>query len=557
MNINFNVGKIVLENDDIILRKFEISDLDDFYEYAKVDGVGQGAGWLPHKSIEESELILDMFISKDNTFAIVDKHKNKVIGSIGIELTKDPQFENTPLRGREFGYVLSKDYRGKGIMKNTLCMLIDYLFNKEDFDFLTIEYFKNNNQSKRVAEKLGFKYVKDRTFITHFNVEMNCDLTVLYKKDWIKNMKKLGFGCMRLPLFNEENRTGVNEEEFCSMIDTFIHNGFTYFDTAYMYHNYTSELFVKKCLVQRYPRSAFTLADKLPTMFLKNSGDLQRFFDEQLEKTGVSYFDYYLLHSLNVANYANCQRYKAFEFCANLRDKGLVKEFGFSFHDTPELLEQILTEHPEVDFVQLQLNYIDWESKNVESRRCYEIATKHHKKIIVMEPIKGGSLVAIPEEAKDLFKKADSNLSIASWAIRYVASLPNVFMVLSGMSNKEQLDDNISYMKDFKELMSEDYKVIDKVCKIINSNQAIACTACRYCVEGCPKKIAIPEYFALFNQEKNSLNKGFSVHQMYYENLILKHGKASDCIKCKLCEKSCPQHLKISELLVTVAKTFE
>ncbi|MEG0977922.1 MAG: aldo/keto reductase [Bacilli bacterium] len=370
-------------------------------------------------------------------------------------------------------------------------------------------------------------------------------------------MKKLGFGCMRLPLINEKDETSIDESMFSKMVDHFLEEGFTYFDTAYMYHEFKSELYVKKCLVERHKRDEFLLADKLPIIYLEKVGDQERFFDEQLQKTGATYFDYYLLHNLNSNTYPKAVKFDSFAFCLGKKHEGKIKNLGFSFHDSPELLEEILTAHPEVDFVQLQINYIDWESANIQSRKCYEVASKHNKKVIVMEPIKGGGLVALPESALKIYKDYNPDISIASWAIRFAASLPNVFMVLSGMSNYDQLLDNTSYMKDFKVLNSNESKCIDEVVAILNKNNIIACTKCRYCIEGCVKSIPIPDYFALYNEEKKSLNKLFSTHGMYYRNLAATHGKASECIACHKCEKSCPQHLHIVDLLKEVARVFE
>ena len=246
-------------------------------------------------------------------------------------------------------------------------------------------------------------------------------------------MKKLGFGCMRLPLTNPEDPTSVDLKQFCEMIDTFMDNGFTYFDTAYPYHQRQSELFVKKALVERYPRNSFTLADKLPVPFMKIKEDAKRIFDEQLEKCGVNYFDYYLLHSLNRNHYQTALKFDCFDFIKKMKEEGKIREIGFSFHDTADILDQILTEHPEMDFVQLQINYLDWNSESVQSKLCYETAVKHGKQVVIMEPVKGGSLVQVPQDIKTQLQHLDNSLSIASWAIRFAASLKNVRVVLSGM----------------------------------------------------------------------------------------------------------------------------
>lgn len=370
--------------------------------------------------------------------------------------------------------------------------------------------------------------------------------------------KKLGFGFMRLPLLDKENQESVDVEQLNKMVDEFIENGFTYFDTAYMYHNFKSELFLKECLVKRHKRDTFTVASKLPTMFLKTQEDVDRIFNEQLEKCGVDYFDYYLIHNLGVTNYQTAQKFNAFEYVQKKKEEGIVKQFGFSFHDSAELLDKILTEHPEVDFVQLQINYLDWETESIQSEKCYQVAEKHGKPIIVMEPVKGGTLAKLPEEADKLLKEYNPNTSTASWAIRFAASLPKVMMVLSGMSDIHQLEDNMSYMRNFVPFVEEEYLLLDKIVGILNANIAVPCTACQYCVDGCPMHINIPKCFALYNSEKQALNKGFSIHQAYYDNYTKGegNGKASDCIKCGKCEKSCPQHIKITEELEKVAAVF-
>lgn len=373
-------------------------------------------------------------------------------------------------------------------------------------------------------------------------------------------MKKLGFGCMRLPITDQNNQISVDFQQFCDMVDSFIEQGFTYFDTAYMYHDFKSEEFVREALVKRHSRDSFTLATKMPTMFLKKEEDLERIFNEQLEKCGVEYFDYYLLHNLNAINYPIAEKFDAFDFIMKKKAEGKIKHIGFSYHDNAELLGEILTKHPEVDFVQLQINYLDWNSEGIQSGKCYNVATKHNKPVVVMEPIKGGTLINIPDEAKTLLTETDPNLSIASWAIRFAASLDNVMVVLSGMSNFEQLKDNTSYMREFKPLNEKEQEVIKKVTDVITKSIAVTCTACRYCVKGCPKNIEIPTYFSLYNEEMR-MNKDkklpFTPQTVYYANYIKSYGKASDCVACHQCEKSCPQHIKIVDMLKKVAEAFE
>ena len=367
-------------------------------------------------------------------------------------------------------------------------------------------------------------------------------------------MKKLGFGCMRLPLLDPEDTTSIDLEQFSKMVDTFIENGFTYFDTAYPYHQKQSELFVKKALVERYPRTSFTLADKLPVPFMKCKEDAQSIFEEQLSKCGVSYFDYYLLHALNRNHYETAKKFGCFEFVKKMKEEGKIKEIGFSFHDTADILDQILTEHPEMDFVQLQINYLDWNSDTVQSKLCYETAIKHGKPVVIMEPIKGGSLVNVPQNIKEELLDLDEKQSIASWAIRFAASLENTRVVLSGMSSIEQLRDNVSYMKEFKSLSQQEFDKLINLGDEIRTSIAIPCTACNYCTPGCPKNICIPEYFSLYNKRKQNLSKGKSKE---YDELKNEHGAPEECVSCGQCERVCPQQLPIISNLKKVVTEFE
>ena len=378
-------------------------------------------------------------------------------------------------------------------------------------------------------------------------------------------MKKLGFGLMRLPSIDDQKalRDGVDEGKIDlqlvnQMVDTFIENGFTYFDTAWMYCHFQSEEVAKECLVKRYPRDAFTLATKLHAGYLKTKEDRDHIFNEQLRKTGVDYFDYYLLHDNGFDHDQIYEKLDCYNWLIEKKKEGLVKHIGFSFHDNAKTLEDILKKHPEFEFVQLQINYLDWESEGVQSRKCYEVCQKYHKPVIVMEPVKGGTLAKVPESVEKLFKDYAPDMSIPSWAIRFAASHEGVMMVLSGMSNMEQILDNISYMKDFQPLGQEELALIDQAVDMINAHIAIACTGCSYCTDGCPMNIPIPQYFSLYNAEKQEIKeKGWTPQGEYYSRLSQKHAKASDCIQCGQCEGICPQHLSIIEYLQEIVKEFE
>jgi len=370
-------------------------------------------------------------------------------------------------------------------------------------------------------------------------------------------MKKLGFGFMRLPVLDENDRTKIDYKTVNQMVDTFMSKGFTYFDTAYPYHNGYSEVAIGKCLASRYPRESFFLTDKITVGLVNKPEDHEKIFATQLERCQVSYFDNYLVHNMGELNYRKAQKMHTFEWVKSLKETGRAKQIGFSFHDSPELLEEILNAHPYVDFVQLQINYIDWDSNSIQARKCYDIAVKHGKKILVMEPVKGGTLANVPPKAEKLFKDDRPDLSIASWAIRFAASQKEVAVVLSGMSSPEQVEDNTSYMENFQPLNEKENQIVSEVVNIINESIAIPCTACEYCVKGCPKNIFIPRYFALYNTDVQYKENYFSPQKVFYNNLIQTHGKASECIGCRQCERACPQHLEIVNLLKDVAKRFE
>ena len=376
--------------------------------------------------------------------------------------------------------------------------------------------------------------------------------------DIFTSKKKLGFGLMRLPLLDANDATSIDIEQTKQMVDAFLENGFTYFDTAWMYCGFKSENATKEVLVDRHPRDSFTLATKLHAGFLKTKEDRDKIFEEQRKKTGVTYFDYYLLHDMGVDHYEIYEKLDCFHWLAEKKAQGLVKHMGFSFHDNAEVLDKVLTAHPEMEFVQLQLNYLDWDSVAIQSRKCYEIAARHGKPVIVMEPVKGGTLAKVPGNVEAAFKAYHPDMSVPSWAIRFAASQPNVKMVLSGMSTMAQLMDNMSYMKDFHPLNEEEQQIVKNAVDMINSSITIPCTGCSYCTDGCPQNISIPKYFSLYNADKQeTAEKGWKPQGEYYQRLTQTFGKASDCLECGQCEGVCPQHLPIIQYLKEVAEYFE
>ena len=363
---------------------------------------------------------------------------------------------------------------------------------------------------------------------------------------------KLGFGLMRLPRLSDGT---IDIEQTKAMTDSFLSAGLKYFDTAYVYEG--SEEATKKALVDRYPRESYYLTSKLNAgdWAAKNAEEAKKELEISLTRTGAGYFDFYLLHALSKNNIDNYEKYGIWDFVKEAKEKGLIRHYGFSFHDTPEVLDELLTKHPDVEFVQLQLNWADWNSLTVFSRENYEVCVKHNKPVVVMEPIKGGTLANPPKEIAELFRKENPQASIASWAVRYVASLENVMVVLSGMSNIEQMQDNISYMKDFKPFDEKEQEVILKAQEILAGIEQIPCTACHYCTGGCPMGIKIPDIFAALN--RNLIFSQLDEAKQAYARATKDAGLASQCIHCLQCEDACPQHIHITKWLERAAAELE
>lgn len=371
-------------------------------------------------------------------------------------------------------------------------------------------------------------------------------------------MKKLGFGLMRLPLTNANDPASIDMEQVKEMVDIFIGRGFTYFDTAWMYCGFASEKTAKAALVDRYPRDRYTLATKLHNAFIQTKDDRDKIFNAQLTNTGVAYFDYYLLHGIEAESYEKYEALDCFSWLKEKKRQGLARHIGFSYHDNAQLLDEILTKHPEVEFVQLQINYLDWESEWIQSKKCYDVAVKHKKPVIVMEPVKGGTLANVPQSVESLFRAHCPDSSVPSWAIRFAASLDNVMVVLSGMSDLAQLADNTGYMQDFQPLDAEESAQVRRAAGLINGSIAVPCTGCAYCTEGCPMKIAIPQYFSLYNEDmRESAEKEWTANGVYYGQLAKTFGRAGDCVGCGQCQRVCPQHLPIIAHLKKVAERFE
>ena len=365
-----------------------------------------------------------------------------------------------------------------------------------------------------------------------------------------KIKKNFGFGCMRLQMAGEE----VDYEEFKKMIDAFLDAGFNYFDTAHGYIGGKSETAIRDCLSARHPRESFILTDKLTDDYFQTEADIRPFFESQLKLCGVEYFDFYLMHALNATRFQHFKACRAIETALELKAEGKIRHVGMSFHDKAAVLDQILTEYPEIEVVQIQFNYLDYDDPGVESRKCYEVCRKHGKPVIVMEPVKGGKLAQMSEDALDIYRKLGT-MSAASYAIRFAAGHEGIMMVLSGMGNMDMMRDNLSYMQDFKPLDAKEMEAVQKVADILMKQNQVACTGCQYCVAGCPAGIKIPDLFSCLNAKRSFRDPNADYY--YHEVHTVDAGKASDCVGCGQCEEACPQHLPIRQLLKLTARIFE
>lgn len=374
-------------------------------------------------------------------------------------------------------------------------------------------------------------------------------------KESLLNTLKLGFGCMRLPLLDEKDPTSIDIEHFKAMVDAFIERGGTYFDTAFVYHNGTSETALREALVKRYPRDAYTVATKCLAWAAPDAATAQSNLQTSLDRLGLDYVDFYLLHNVGGPRTAKFDEYGMWDFVREMKDQGKIRNVGFSIHDGAEALDDILTEHPDIDFVQLQVNYLDWEDPVVQSRRCMEVAQKHGVPVIVMEPARGGRLIDLPARVSDVFKKAAPDRSIASWAYRFCYNLPNVITVLSGMSSIEHVRENVDDYRSFgsKPFSPEEQLAFDEAVTALHAVDTIACTNCRYCVKDCPQGIAIPNILGLLNLEAYTENREFAKGQYAWQA----KAPASECIECGTCEDMCPQKIDIINQLKRAAEHFE
>ncbi len=371
-------------------------------------------------------------------------------------------------------------------------------------------------------------------------------------------MNSLGMGMMRLPLLDENDFKSIDYEQVNKMVDTYMDAGFNHFDTAFIYHDGIGEQAFKKCVVDRYPRDSFKIATKMPLFVITEESQLEPIFEEQLKNCGVEYFDYYMLHNVSGFTETAWKNVDLYSFIEKKKQEGFIKHIGISTHGNAEFLEAILFDHPELEFVLLQINYLDWEDEGIESKKCFEVAKKYNKKVMIMEPYKGGFLADVPEEAEKIMKEYNPDKSVVSWAMRFVANL-DACVVLTGASSLEQLESNIQEFKNADPLNDEEIKILEDVSDIINSNITVDCTKCRYCVDSCSEDIDIAKIFDLYNKhmilEKDDWTQFGNAYLNYSK--LPDVGIASDCIECEVCLEECPQQINIPEVLKDVAKTFE
>ena len=372
-------------------------------------------------------------------------------------------------------------------------------------------------------------------------------------------MSQLGMGMMRLPLLDENDQTSIDYEQVNKMVDLYMESGFNFFDTAYIYHEGVGEAAFRKSVAERYPRESFKISTKLPLFVITEESQLEPIFAEQLKNCGVDYFDYYLLHNVSGFTENAWKNVDLYSFIQKKKEEGYIKKIGLSTHGNSEFLEELLFDHPEIEFVLLQLNYLDWEDEGIESRKCWEVARKYDKEVLVMEPYKGGFLADVPQDAEKIMKDYNPDKSVVSWAMRFVANLEDVNAVFTGASSLEQLENNIDEFKNAEPLNDEEIEILKEVSDIINSNITVDCTKCRYCVDSCPEEIDIAKIFDLYNKHMILGKEDWSQPGNAYLNYSKLDGVgiASDCIECESCIEECPQQINIPEVLKDVAETFE
>jgi len=366
-------------------------------------------------------------------------------------------------------------------------------------------------------------------------------------------MNKMGYGFLRLPMIENDGEKKIDFELTCALVDSFLAKGGRYFDTAYTYLKGQSETMLRDALVKRHPRDSFMIADKLPGYKVKSYEDNEKYFGEMLERCGVERFDVFMLHWLTAGNYRIAEEMNEFGFMRDVKARGQADRIGFSYHDSPELLDKILTEHPEVDCVLIQVNYLDWNSATLQAKQLYDVVTAHGKSVMVMEPVKGGSLAKLPEDVAAKLAEANPDMTPAAWALKFAQSLENVEVVLSGMNTLEQIEEN---MCDIASITEKETETLMEAAEMLRSTIAVNCTACGYCLSHCPKKIAIPRYMALYNDYARNPGEGWKM-QHVFDYIAAENGRPSECIGCGMCEKNCPQKLDIIETLKKVAKAFE